>query len=113
MREAQAHHIRRVAAVAVVALLAACSSSKSATAPADTTPVDGSSAASWTRPTCDRPAEPTPTAAPVDGVPSDWDITTFDGVKIRAHWFPVASATAAAPAPTVLMGPGWGQAGDT
>ncbi|MGZ4704338.1 MAG: CocE/NonD family hydrolase [Acidimicrobiales bacterium] len=105
--------IGRVAVVAVVALLAACSSSKSAAPPADTTPVDGSSSAAWTRPACDRPAEPVPAAAPVPGVPSDWDVTSFDGTTIRAHWFPEASATGTAPHPTVLMGPGWGQAGDT
>lgn len=113
MHEAPARHIRRLAVVAVVALLAACSSSKSAAPPADTTPVDGASATTWARPACDRPTEPTPEATPVAGVPSDWDVRTFDRVKIRAHWFPLATATADQPAPTVLMGPGWGQAGDT
>jgi ABC-2 type transport system ATP-binding protein len=29
------------------------------------------------------------------------------------HWFHAAGASAAQPAPTVLMGPGWGQSGDT
>ena len=43
----------------------------------------------------------------------DWDITSFDGTVIRAHWFPVAGSSADKPAPTVLMGPGWGSAGDT
>lgn len=57
-------------------------------------------------------AAPVP-ATPVPGVPSDWTITSFDGTQIRAHWFPVAGATAAHPAPTVLMGPGWGTSGDT
>ncbi len=52
-------------------------------------------------------------ATPVPGVPSDWIITSFDGTKIRAHWFPVAGASSAHPAPTVLMGPGWGDSGDT
>ncbi len=52
-------------------------------------------------------------ATPVPGVTSDWTITSFDGTKIRAHWFPVAGATSAHPAPTVLMGPGWGESGDT
>jgi ABC-2 type transport system ATP-binding protein len=42
----------------------------------------------------------------------DWDIVSFDGTVIRAHWFPVADASADSPAPTVLMGPGWGSAGD-
>jgi ABC-2 type transport system ATP-binding protein len=52
-------------------------------------------------------------AAPVPGVSSDWTITSFDGTQIRAHWFPVAGASARHPAPTVLMGPGWGESGDT
>jgi ABC-2 type transport system ATP-binding protein len=42
-----------------------------------------------------------------------WDITSFDGSLIRAHRFPVAGSSADKPAPTVLMGPGWGSAGDT
>lgn len=47
------------------------------------------------------------------GVPSDWTVTSFDGTKIRAHWFPAPSATRQHPDPTVLMGPGWGEAGAT
>ncbi len=62
---------------------------------------------------CDRRPAPPPRAARVRGAPSDRDITSFDGTRIRAHWFPVRGATADDPAPTVLMGPGWGQAGDT
>ena len=104
--------VATLAVVVAIAVLAACSSSKSAAPPADTTPVDGATPAA-TRPACERPAEATPAATPVPGVPSDWDVTTFDGVKIRTHWFPVSSATPSDPAPTVLMGPGWGQAGDT
>jgi ABC-2 type transport system ATP-binding protein len=65
------------------------------------------------RPACDREPAATPEAAAVDGVPSDLDVTSFDGTRIRAHWFPVDGATADEPAPTVLMGPGWGQPGDT
>jgi len=52
-------------------------------------------------------------ATPVAGVGSDWTITSFDGTRIRAHWFPLPGATPAHPAPTILMGPGWGEAGDT
>jgi ABC-2 type transport system ATP-binding protein len=52
-------------------------------------------------------------AAPVDGSPSDLDLTSFDGTTIRVHWFPVEGASADAPKPTVLMGPGWGLPGDT
>ena len=110
------------AAAAAVALLAACSSSAGSTAggaTGSTGPGAGGSVpvaatgASATRPPCNRPAAAPPTAAAVEGVASDHDITSFDGTTIRAHWFPVASASAANPAPTVLMGPGWSLPGDT
>jgi ABC-2 type transport system ATP-binding protein len=48
----------------------------------------------------------------VPGVPSDFDLTSFDGTVIRVHWFPDPSAHGQA-RPTVLMGPGWGSSGDT
>jgi ABC-2 type transport system ATP-binding protein len=48
----------------------------------------------------------------VPGVPSDFDLTSFDGTTIRIHWFPDPSADGGA-RPTVLMGPGWGESGDT
>jgi ABC-2 type transport system ATP-binding protein len=63
--------------------------------------------------TCQPPANWRATkAAPVSGTPSDFDLTSFDGTKIRIHWFPDPSAGGAA-RPTVLMGPGWGSSGDT
>ena len=58
----------------------------------------------------------TPHAAPVSGVPTDWNITSFDGTIIRAHWFPLSTYVPGAgtgPHPTVLMGPGWSLSGDT
>ena len=51
-------------------------------------------------------------AVAVPGVPSDFDLTSFDGTIIRIHWFPDPSADGGA-RPTVLMGPGWGESGDT
>lgn len=54
-----------------------------------------------------------PDAAPVPGSTSDFDLTSFDDVKIRVHWFPNPGATPDAPVPTILNGPGWAQAGDT
>ena len=51
-------------------------------------------------------------AVAVPGVPSDFDLTSFDGTSIRMHWFPDPSAGGQA-RPTVLMGPGWGESGDT
>ncbi len=52
-------------------------------------------------------------AVPMEGTPSDVTVTSFDGTEIRAHWFPIEGASPDAPAPTVLMGPGWSLAGDT
>jgi ABC-2 type transport system ATP-binding protein len=60
-------------------------------------------------PACARPAAAAIAARPVDGKPDDRDIASFDGTTIRAHWFRAAAATA----PTLLMGPGWGQTGET
>jgi len=51
-------------------------------------------------------------AISVPGVASDFDLTSFDGTTIRIHWFPDPSSDGRA-RPTVLMGPGWGQSGDT
>jgi ABC-2 type transport system ATP-binding protein len=63
---------------------------------------------------CDRGASTADLeVAPVEGTPSDRTLTSFDGTEIRLHWFPVAGATAAKPAPTILMGPGWSLPGDT
>jgi hypothetical protein len=34
-------------------------------------------------------------AAPVPGVPSDFDLKSFDGTTIQIHWFPDTSADGA------------------
>jgi ABC-2 type transport system ATP-binding protein len=91
-------------------LLAGCSSTSD-------TALDGPQSTSPTpvgfhRPACTAAADQV-TAAPVPDVASDWNLTSFDGTTIRLHWFPVPAATKEAAAPTVLMGPGWGLAGDT
>jgi ABC-2 type transport system ATP-binding protein len=65
----------------------------------------------YTRPACTPKASAAVVATPVAGVSSDFDITSFDGTTIRAHWFP--RSTTGATSPTVLKGPGWGQPGDT
>jgi ABC-2 type transport system ATP-binding protein len=63
---------------------------------------------------CDQGAtEAAVTAVPVPGTPSDFTVTSFDGTELRTHWFPTEAATEDEPTPTVLMGPGWGQPGDT
>src|SRR3954464_5295260 len=43
----------------------------------------------------------------------DVTITSFDGTKIAAHWFPGKGVDAGSPAPTILEGPGWSSGGDT
>ena len=111
--ERPSRHRRPVAtavllALVVVATLAGCSSSPSSTA---------TTAASTNPTSCDRPLPASPVkATPVAGSTTDWNITSFDGTVIRAHWFPVNSYVPTAgtgPHPTVLMGPGWSLAGDT
>src|SRR3984957_19160011 len=52
-------------------------------------------------------------AAPVPGIASDYDLTSFDGTTIRIHWFPDPLGSGGRLHPTVLMGPGWGSSGDT
>ncbi len=108
---------RRLCLLVVPALVAVgCSSDSSgssdAAVPSEATPTTGA-AAGWTPPDCDV-AQPEPVVAEaVPGVPSDLVVTSFDETPIRIHWFPNPDATEADPAPTVLMGPGWGLAGDT
>lgn len=83
--------------------LAAWSSSSSASPTTSATSSEG----------CQPPATwRSTTATPVAGTPSDSDLTSFDGTKIRIHWFPDPSADGRT-RPTVLMGPGWGQSGET
>jgi ABC-2 type transport system ATP-binding protein len=50
--------------------------------------------------------------APAAGA-KDVTITSFDGTKIVAHWFPGKGVDSGHPAPTILDGPGWSQGGDT
>ena len=52
-------------------------------------------------------------ATPVPGIPSDYNLTSFDGTTIRIHWFPDPLGPGGRSHPTVLMGPGWGSSGDT
>lgn len=105
-RRAAIGHFLAVGATVTLAAscLAACSSSGgSATA---TVPVTSSG-------TCQAPGGwRSTTATPVAGTPTDFELTSFDGTKIRIHWFPDPSADGQV-RPTVLMGPGWGQSGDT
>jgi ABC-2 type transport system ATP-binding protein len=40
-------------------------------------------------------------------------VTSFDGTQIHVNFFPAAGLAAGQKAPTVMLGPGWGSAGDT
>lgn len=96
-------------------VLTGCTSSGSSSKDATTTTVAGGSTATavaWTPKPCERDEATAPKAVAVEGSTSDFDVTSFDGTTIRAHWFPLSSA-AETDAPTVFMGPGWGMAGDT
>ena len=104
-------------AAAACLVVSACSESGGAKS-ADTTTTSTSSTTttvvaggSPTDRTCDRAVEAAPAVEPVAGAPADRTMTSFDGAKIRLHWFPTPKATEADPAPTVLEGPGWGQSG--
>ncbi len=105
--------IRTIAAVtASVSLFAACSSSS---APTKITNAKTTSTTvkpgGFVRPKC--VAQPTGRVAAKQTAPgsSDYDITSFDGTTIRAHWFP--RALDGTDSPTILKGPGWGTGGDT
>ncbi len=102
---------RRVIGVAlvaaIVAVTGACSSDDDEAGGSSTT----ASSTSTSAPAVCEPATTDVVSTPVEGSTTDVDVTSFDGTVIRAHWFPVEGATG--PSPTVLMGPGWGSAGDT
>ena len=96
-----------VLAVAVVVVTGCSSSKPSATAPAgSSTTAPAKLAGSYTRPDCTPKPSTAVGATRVPGSSSDVDIVSFDGTKIRGHWFP-RSAVGDAKAPTVLKGPGW------
>ncbi len=90
----------------VVGTLAGCSSASTASGTSGTTTGAATTACHYPL-----PAQPV-VAAQVPGSSTDWSIRSFDGTLIRAHWFPL-SGSGSGPHPTVLMGPGWGLAGDT
>ena len=111
----------RLAVVAVVVLagvgVVACSSESSRSSGAASGGSSSSAPASSTtvaRPDCTVTGVAAPVAATsVPGSTNDGDLVSFDGTKIRTHWFPLPAATAKDPKPTVLMGPGWSLAGDS
>jgi ABC-2 type transport system ATP-binding protein len=106
---------KSIAVLLVAAGLVAtgCSSSTPKATPAAKTSTTNPAhlAGAYTRPACNPPASAPVVATGVPGSSSDVDVVSFDGTLIRAHWFPRPHATGAT-SPTVLKGPGWGQAGD-
>ena len=97
-----------LALVLVAILGASCTRDSEATGPS--TEVAGVTTSSVPE-VCEPDVDPVVESVAVPGSPTDVDVTSFDGTRIRAHWFPVEGV--AGPSPTVLMGPGWGMAGDT
>lgn len=110
-----------MAAVAVV--VAGCSSGGSDSAAPTTTVPEGTAGGAgtaeiswpgpvdWKPPACEFDKRPAPETEPVADSDSDHDMTSFDGTRIRIHWFPRPDADG--DSPTILMGPGWGSPGDT
>ena len=104
---------RRPVVMLFLAGLAVTTGFVAGVAPGGVAGASTSTGSTYSPPPCHRPAPAPVRATPVAGVPSDWTITSFDGTKIRAHWFPAPGASASHPEPTVLEGPGWGEAGAT
>ncbi len=93
-----------------LATTAACSTTSGSASGTATT---SSAGTAYHRPACHPTPPATPVrAVPVTGVPSAWTVTSFDGTQLRAYWFP-ATPGGSPKAPTVLMGPGWGETADT
>jgi ABC-2 type transport system ATP-binding protein len=115
------HHPIAAVLVAGALVLAACSSDSGSDA---STPADEATTSTIAAPdrataigaghNCDQGALIDDLeVAEVAGTPADRDLTSFDGTKIRLHWFPVEGASADDPKPVILMGPGWSLPGDS
>ena len=52
-------------------------------------------------------------ALPASASARDAIVESFDGTPISTHFFPGDGVTPNAPAPTILVGPGWSMSGDT
>ena len=105
------------AAVAGLVVAGCSSSSKTATPPTSssgaTTTTGVAPGGPYTRAACPPKAVAPVTATPVAGSTSDYDIVSFDGTLIRAHWFPAPNHGDQSVKPTLLEGPGWGSPGAT
>ncbi len=101
-----------VALFFVASALASCSVSSNGVT-TTTRPAGSVATAAYRRPPCHVPAASHPIeAVRVPGVANGWTVTSFDGTKLRAYWFPVSSSGSRR-YPTILMGPGWGETADT
>ncbi len=96
-----------------VSVSAACSGSSPSSGskkPVTASPSSGSSG--YVRPACRQTRPGPPGAVATGGAPSEYDVTSFDGTRLRVHWFPNPKATGSIMMPTILKGPGWGSPGD-
>ena len=76
------------------------------------TAVGDSDAAVALRP-CAVDANRPPAVEPLEDVPGDYTMTSFDGTEIRFHWYPGRRPPRGTKLPTVFIGSGWGSAGQT
>ena len=100
-------NVRGFVVIVVALVAAACSSSGGGSSAGSTSSTTGAATPATTR-TCALKRPAPPTVEPVAGTPGDYTMTSFDGAKIRLHWYPIDAT-----APVVLNGPGWGEAGAT
>lgn len=101
------------AATTIDAVTTPTNSSAPTTQPATTDEATGSTDQANGGATCAAPADTTPVDTTDLGNDRDFDMVSFDGTVIRAHWFPLPGLANGDTAPTVLMGPGWASSGDT
>ncbi len=100
--------LRTLSMLLAAGLVAASCSSSGESASPQSSQVDTDQAS------CAPPAGTTPVDATSVGESTrDFDVISFDGTRLRAHWFPHPEATEESPRATVLMGPGWSLPGDT
>lgn len=98
-----------------VSLLGGCAGDGAGSAaPSSTSSKSPTTSDSAAQHDCSPPSDTTPVAVTAVGSAGrDFNVTSFDGTEIRAHWFPHPEAAVGAERPTVLMGPGWSLPGAT
>src|SRR5580692_10047390 len=83
----------RILIGAALVLVATSCSVGSNGATTTTKPARPAATATYRRPACHLPAPTHPIqAVQVPGVANGWTVTSFDGTKLRAYWFPVSSS---------------------